>query len=108
MNEVIRQSQVNELLNFIENSSEGADLTILGGDFNNGCSSKMYQLITSAGFKDADDVLYEDQIRPATYGNPENSVDAGTFGSHTLDFIFIKSWKEDVRWSSEQTVKEFQ
>ena len=46
------------------------------------------------------------KTRTATYGNPENTNDPGSFGSHTLDFIFVKSNREDMKWSSKQMVKD--
>ena len=94
------------MLTYIENTSGGADLTILGGDFNDDCTSKTYEQITSAGFKDADGLAEVGKTRTATYGNPENTNDPGSFGSHTLDFIFLKSHREDLKFSSKQMVKD--
>ena len=103
-NELLRQSQTKELLQFVDSSCADADFVVLGGDFNFGRTDESYKLVREANF------LYtgtEDKMR-VTWGHPKNTW--GDSSEHLLDYVFVRSNKDelDVQGSSTIPEKDFQ
>merc|ERR1719414_902711 len=100
-NEEIRQSQTQELLQFVQDSCADADFVVLGGDFNFEATHESYRFVTEANFLDTG---ARNGIRRATWGHPENTW--GNAPGHLLDYVFLKTNKNELNVQGSSTIPE--